>query len=226
MGAGIGKRFGQILVVIVVQAAALFLAFGGIRWGAAWLYLGLYVAFIALTARVVLRVNPGVVAERAEVRPGAKEWDLRIGLVMAVCSLGILVVAGLDRRLDWSAVASPPAQLLGLAAFILGNALFDWAMASNPFFSTVVRIQKERGHVVVTAGPYRYVRHPGYVGQSIAALATPLLLGSRWGLVPAVLLLGVILLRTSLEDRTLRAELPGYGEYARRVRYRLVPGLW
>lgn len=230
MGASIGKRLVQMLELLIVQALALFLPFGGIRWPEAWLYLGLYVAFVAAAAVVVLRVNPGVIAERAQVKPGAKNWDLRIGRLMAIFSLGILVVAGLDRRFGWSAdwlrLVRPTAQILGTALFIAGYALFDWAMASNPFFSAVVRIQKERGHVAVTGGPYRFVRHPGYMGQSLAALVTPLLLGARWGGVPAVLLVAVIVVRASLEDRTLRAELPGYQEYAQRVRYRILPGVW
>ena len=113
-----------------------------------------------------------------------------------------------------------------LAAAALSMALVTWSMASNRFFSSYVRIQKDRGHVVASGGPYRYVRHPGYVGMLGFGLATPLILGSVWALIPAGLTLVVVVVRTALEDRTLQRELEGYQAYAQRVRYRLVPGLW
>jgi protein-S-isoprenylcysteine O-methyltransferase Ste14 len=117
-------------------------------------------------------------------------------------------------------------QIVALIYMILGFGLFAWAMAANPFFSTAVRVQQDRGQTVVTNGPYRYVRHPGYLGMIVFSLATPLMLASLWALVPAVLLTVGIVSRTSLEDGVLKGGLEGYGEYARRVRYRLVPGIW
>ena len=114
----------------------------------------------------------------------------------------------------------------GLLLTLLGYALFLWAMASNAFFAEGVRIQEERGHTVATGGPYRYVRHPGYVGAIVAQLATPLLLESPWAVIPSAGSAGLYVLRTCLEDRTLVEELPGYREYARRVRCRLLPGVW
>jgi protein-S-isoprenylcysteine O-methyltransferase Ste14 len=116
--------------------------------------------------------------------------------------------------------------LLGLLGYALGNLIFSWSMASNPYFSGVVRIQEERGHTVAMGGPYRIVRHPGYVGYILFTLSTPLALGSLWGFVPAVLASLGMVVRTGLEDRTLREELAGYKDYARRVRYRLLPGVW
>jgi protein-S-isoprenylcysteine O-methyltransferase Ste14 len=107
-----------------------------------------------------------------------------------------------------------------------GMLLVSWAMASNKFFSTTVRIQDDRGQTVTSSGPYRLVRHPGYVGFLVSNLATPLLLGSLWALIPAVVLEALVVVRTALEDRTLQAELGGYRDYARRVRYRLLPGVW
>jgi protein-S-isoprenylcysteine O-methyltransferase Ste14 len=109
---------------------------------------------------------------------------------------------------------------------ILGSALSVWAMASNRFFSGTVRIQRDRGHTVVDGGPYGLVRHPGYLAWCISAPAIPLMLGSLWALIPALLGLCALVLRTSLEDKTLREELPGYEGYAQRVRYRLLPGVW
>jgi protein-S-isoprenylcysteine O-methyltransferase Ste14 len=118
------------------------------------------------------------------------------------------------------------AFILGVGIAVLSAALIAWAMRSNKFFSSVVRIQKDRGHVVVSSGPYRFVRHPGYTGISAFTLATPLILNSLWAFVPAVLTAAVSGLRTFLEDRTLHNELEGYPDYARKVRYRLVPGIW
>lgn len=117
-------------------------------------------------------------------------------------------------------------QLIALVLLVLGYALFSWAMASNPFFSTLVRIQGERGHAVASAGPYRIVRHPGYVGWIILSIATPLMLGSLWGVMPGGLSALLMAVRTALEDKTLLAELDGYQDYAQTVRYRLLPGVW
>jgi len=139
---------------------------------------------------------------------------------------GMLLVAGFDDRWGWSPRLAVAVQVAGFAAVALGDVLFAWAMASNQFFSSVVRIQQDRGHTVQTGGPYRFVRHPGYVGTIVPALATPLALGSLWAFIPAALLSAVIVVRTALEDKTLQDELAGYAEYAQRTRYRLLPGVW
>jgi protein-S-isoprenylcysteine O-methyltransferase Ste14 len=135
-------------------------------------------------------------------------------------------VAGLDQRYGWSSGIEPVAQIGAMLLVIAGHALVVWATGVNAYFSQVVRIQTERGHTVISSGPYRYVRHPGYVGGILVTLAAPLLLGSAWALIPGVLGALLLVVRTALEDRTLLQELAGYGEYAESVRYRLVPGLW
>jgi protein-S-isoprenylcysteine O-methyltransferase Ste14 len=119
--------------------------------------------------------------------------------------------------------------LLHITAFVitaLGYSLGTWATLVNRFFSAVVRIQRDRGHTVVSSGPYRLIRHPGYAGAVVTSLATPLLLGSLWALIPAVLAVCTLIIRTALEDRTLQEELEGYHDYTARVRYRLLPGVW
>jgi protein-S-isoprenylcysteine O-methyltransferase Ste14 len=141
-------------------------------------------------------------------------------------SLVIMLVAGLNFRFGWPPAVALWVQLLALAVLVLGFASGTWAMFANRFFSGIVRIQADRGHSVVSAGPYCYVRHPGYVSAIIGNLSMPLALGSVWALIPAVITVVLIVVRTALEDRTLRAELPGYAEYAQRVRYRLLPGVW
>ncbi|TEU16366.1 MAG: isoprenylcysteine carboxylmethyltransferase family protein, partial [Anaerolineales bacterium] len=178
---------------------------------------------------VLIPTNPDLVVERAQSR-GKRDLDRALAGVMALYGpAGICIVAGLDVRFGWSACATgiPPALLIAaLAIAVLGSLLTTWAMASNRFFYGVLRIAKDRGHTVATSGPYRYVRHPGYVGAIAFDLATPLILGSPWALIPAGLTTCIIILRTVLEDRTLQDELDGYQDYAGQVRYRLLPGVW
>jgi len=140
--------------------------------------------------------------------------------------VAIALVAGFDLRYGWQPEVSPLVQGAGALAVVFGYAVVLWAMATNRFFSGVVRIQEERGHTVVGHGPYALVRHPGYVGVSLAALGAPLMLGSAWALIPAAATIVVIVVRTAYEDRTLVRDLAGYEAYARRVRYRLLPGIW
>ena len=135
-------------------------------------------------------------------------------------------MAGLDTRYGWSPRLLPGLQVGALAAAALGNLLSIWATAVNRFYGRFVRIQRERGHVVISDGPYRYIRHPGYVGQIIFSLASALALGSLWALIPGGLFAALLVLRTALEDRTLQEELEGYREYTRRVPDRLIPHVW
>jgi len=136
------------------------------------------------------------------------------------------LVAGLDARFGWTHALGVTWHVAGAVALAVGFGLTVWAMRANAYFSTVVRIQSERGHTVCRHGPYRYVRHPGYVGYALQSLAIPFLLGSWWALLPAFAAIVAMVIRTALEDRMLQAELPGYREYAREVRCRLVPGIW
>ncbi|HEY6073427.1 MAG TPA: isoprenylcysteine carboxylmethyltransferase family protein, partial [Anaerolineales bacterium] len=118
-------------------------------------------------------------------------------------------------------------RIIGMLAAVLGNdILLVWAMVSNAFFVATVRIQTDRQQTVSSGGPYRYVRHPGYLGALLLHLGVPFMLNSLWALIPAILIALVLIVRTAMEDQTLHAELPGYKEYAQRVRYRLLPGVW
>lgn len=202
------RRVIQLAVMMVILAASLFLTSGRLDWAMAWVYLGLYVGGIAATGMVIER---DLVAERSRAGEGTKDWDRVLGsLSIFLVTPGALIVAGLDKRFGWSQLA-PGVQIVAIGFVILGSALSVWAMASNKFFSGTVRIQKDRGHVVVSDGPYGTVRHPGYLSWCISAPATPLMLGSLWGLIPALLGVCALVIRTSLEDRTLRrtAWLPG-----------------
>lgn len=218
------RRLLQVGIGVLILAASLFISSGRLDWIMGWVFLGVYVGGVAVNA---LGMSRELIAERAEMKADTKRWDRIIGpLSLLFWTPVSLIVAGLDVRFGWSSGITLLVYIIGLAALVFGYGLTLWAMMSNRFFATTVRIQKERGHTVVSSGPYQLVRHPGYLGFSIAALATPLLLGSWWAFVPAVLAVCMITIRTALEDRTLREELEGYESYSRRVRYRLLPGVW
>lgn len=221
------RRFAQIAFGIAVMVLCLFPVAGDWRWTMAWLLVALYAAGVTVTAAVLVPRNPELIAERSRSHRDAKGWDKPLAAVMALFGpMSIWLTAALDQRFGWSPGLPLPARAAGLAAAAVGYALVTWSMASNAFFSGHVRIQKERGHQVSAAGPYGYVRHPGYVGMLLMSLATPAILASRWAFIPAAATVAAGVLRTHLEDRTLRKELDGYEGYASRVRFRLVPGLW
>jgi protein-S-isoprenylcysteine O-methyltransferase Ste14 len=222
----IRRRLLQIIGLVVVQAVILFAAAGTLRWPSAWAYLVLYVGYLAVNATVLLRGHRALVAERSRVGEAAKGWDKRLGVVLSVAALAVLVVAGLDYRWSWAPPVALAVRTVAIALMLIGWGVFTWAMVSNPFFSTIVRIQTDRGHAVATGGPYRFVRHPAYVGYVVSGLSLPLVLGSWCALGPAIVLAAVMFVRTALEDRTLLGELSGYRDYAGRVRYRLLPGVW
>ncbi|MBI4879669.1 MAG: isoprenylcysteine carboxylmethyltransferase family protein [Planctomycetes bacterium] len=211
---------------VVLFWLLLFLPAGRLDWAEGWGFFAVNVAVVSLTAAWGWRRDPDLMRERnRRFAPNVKAWDKVILYTFSLLLCALFVVAGLDARFGWSSV--PPALKacgwLGLAlTFVLGC----WAMAVNTFLSCAVRIQSERGHAVVTRGPYCFVRHPLYAGVIVSAGAVPLLLGSWAALAPGGLIAVLFVLRTALEDRTLRRELPGYEDYARRVRFRLLPPLW
>jgi protein-S-isoprenylcysteine O-methyltransferase Ste14 len=211
---------------LAMFAAALFLPAGRFDWTAGWLYMGLLTAFMLANLVYLQRENPEVIRGRARLGAGTKGWDVAWSILFTPLFLAVYVVAGLDAGRHDGAAISGWLWLAGLAVFLPGALLFSWAMGENPFFEKTVRIQSDRGQRVVDTGPYRLVRHPGYLGFFGWILSTPLLLGSRWAFVPALLSIAGVVVRTALEDRTLTAELPGYAEYAKRTRHRLVPGIW
>jgi protein-S-isoprenylcysteine O-methyltransferase Ste14 len=211
---------------VVIMGVALFWSAGRIDWWPAWALIVLMLGWITATGIVILCINPDLLADRLGPRKGGKPWDLAIMSVIGVTTLVRLIVAGLDRRYGWTSGIPLAAQVAALVVSVLGYALVVWATASNAFFSQIVRIQSERDHSVATGGPYRYVRHPGYLGTVLYELAVPVLLASWWALVIGALNAILLLLRTALEDRTLQDELTGYDEYAHQVRYRLLPGIW
>ncbi len=223
---GILARGAQIGISLVIEVAILFGAAGRLDWTWAWLFLGLYVLAVAINASLMLRRSPEMIAEGGQAAI-TRTWDKIVSGLWALAQYLLLpLVAGLDARLFWSGELALGWHIAGALLFALGMAFFSWAMVTNAYFSTAVRIQSERGHTVCTTGPYHFVRHPGYSGTLLQSVGAALLLGSWWALIPALVAMGAIIARTALEDRTLQAELPGYAEYAQSVRYRLVPAVW
>ena len=208
------------------MGGALFWSAGQIGWWPAWASIAVMLAWITATAIVIFHFNPDLLAERLGPRKGAKPWDTAIMSMLGLVQLVRYIVAGLDQRYGWTGGFPLAAQIAALTVCVLGYALFVWATASNTFFSQIVRIQSERGHAVATGGPYHYLRHPAYFGAILYELAVPVLLASWWALIASGLSIILLILRTALEDRTLQTELTGYGDYARQVRYRLLPGIW
>lgn len=191
-----------------------------------WVYVGLLVADKVVAALILIPRHPELLADRARSE-GPRDLDRVLAGIMALFGPVVtLVVTGLDYRFGWSPQMPLAVQIGVVALAALGSLLTIWAMASNPHFYGVMRIDREGGHRVASAGPYRFVRHPGYDGAILFQLATPLILGSLWALVPAVLTACASIVRTALEDQTLQEEFDGYRAYAQRVRYRLVPGIW
>ena len=217
------KRMLQVVIQTLLIAAILFIASGRLDWGWAWAYLGVGVGILVINASVL---PPELIAERGQPKENVKDWDRVLAIFIIIPTLGTLIVIGLDERYGWSPQLAWGIHLTALAFLALGQGLFTWAMASNKFFSTAVRIQMDRSHAVASGGPYRYVRHPGYVGYIISWFATSLTLGSLWALIPAGLVMCLMVVRTALEDRTLLEELDGYQDYAAQVHYRLLPGIW
>jgi protein-S-isoprenylcysteine O-methyltransferase Ste14 len=224
---GIARWAGQMVAALVIFGAILFLAAGRLNWAVGWAYLGLNAFTQILSAIVLVRRQGEMLAERSQVRTGTKSWDRILAPAIVIAgTLAVLITAGLDTRFGWSGSIGAGLWSAGFIIAFLSQVFVLWAMASNPFFALTVRIQNDRGQTVISSGPYRLIRHPGYAGSVIYNLVIPLALGSWWTFIPAVLTAGLIIVRTGLEDRTLQAELPDYRTYAAQVGFRLLPGIW
>lgn len=222
-------RWVLLLLTYLSIPLILLVAGGDMWWWQAWVY-SVMIVVVGLGARIwAERRHPGLMMERLQFEnaPGIKPWDRVLSpLVSISVSFPLVIVAGLDHRYEWSPGFPLWLNLTGFILIGIGYTFASWAMAENRFFSSVVRIQSERGHVVCDSGPYRIVRHPGYAGNILPLPGIALALSSLWALIPALVAFILILIRTSLEDQALQEELPGYKDYARHVRYRLLPGIW
>jgi protein-S-isoprenylcysteine O-methyltransferase Ste14 len=209
----------------------LLLCGGDVAWWQAWVF-SLLIVVAGVGGRIwAERRHPGLLAEREramfEESGDVKPWDKVLSPLMAVSlTFPLVIVAGLDHRFGWPPAFPTWLNIIGLIMVMLGYFFAVWALVENRFFSSLVRIQTDRGHVVCDSGPYRIVRHPGYAGNILPLPGIVLALGSVWTLIPAMVALIVSVIRTALEDRTLQEELPGYLDYSRRVRYKLIPGIY
>lgn len=214
------------VVTILVFVAILFLPAGRLDWWEGWTF---FLVFLISTSTFVIwmrRKDPELISERSQPGKNVERWDRIIMSIYTILLIIMLIVAGIDSgRLDLS---SPPLflRIAGWSGLAISMFIVAWTMSSNTFLSEMVRIQDDRGHVVIRQGPYRYIRHPMYVGVILAIISTPLVLGSFWALIPAGMIVTLFIVRTYLEDITLKEKLSGYTDYADQVRYRLIPGIW
>ncbi len=197
----------------------------GIGWWKGWLILAVFLLQIAIAAIYIWRTNPDLFIARSRMQKGTKGWDRVVFYSLQVVLLAEFPVAALDDRCPWSSTAAW-VIVVGYVLFTAGMVGCFWVLSVNRFAEMSVRIQTERGHKVIDTGPYAVVRHPMYVASFLLFPGIALALGSLWALIPASLACVILVVRTVLEDRTLQRELDGYKEYASRVRYRLIPGLW
>lgn len=217
------RRMGQLAVVDLLTGVFLFAGAGTIHWLYAWIYVALC-WLVTLSAPFVSPLE--IMAERGSKKENVEKWDKVIVKLLALSGFSIYLIAGLDFRMRLTSELSMALHICAIFVFLAGFALMVWAMCSNRFFSTAVRIQFDRGHEVCIRGPYKYIRHPGYLGMIVYYLATPIFLGSFWAMIPAIMTMLLFIVRTALEDRTLIQKLPGYQEYTIRTLYRLIPGVW
>ena len=223
----IRRMLGAMVVYLTYTSLSFFVAYGSMVWTVAWLVLAVSVFYYISLLVLGLKYSPEVLKERAtSLRAAGDSWDRFIFPAYILSTIVLNIVAGLDAgRFGWSAVPVI-VQYLAFPFVLCTYALPIWAVLSNPFASVVARIQDERGHQVISKGPYRYVRHPMYTSSLIYGISFPLFLGSWWAYIPGAIVIVLFIVRTALEDRMLRQQLPGYREYAQRVPYRLVPGIW
>lgn len=214
------------LITNVVFTAILFVCSGRIDYTQGWIFLSGNV-LTTLMNFFTIRKNSELINERSKLGEGIKSWDKLLLGLSAVTYLIIIVISGLDSgRFLWTTSFSWIISISGVVIMIIGQVLFLTARSQNNFFSSVMRIQKERGHVVCDTGLYKTVRHPGYLGMILSLTGLPLITTSIWSIIPTLIAIILLLIRTSLEDKTLKMELDGYVEYSEKTRYRLIPLIW
>jgi protein-S-isoprenylcysteine O-methyltransferase Ste14 len=220
----------SLIVRLSLFAVALMWPAGTWRWWEAWVLVGLWAAFVVAAIIFLLRHDPALLAERMKLMPlqkGQKIWDKMLLSLLFIAGIGLYIIPGFDVvRYKWSQPLPVWMEVLAMVIHLPCFMFLGWVMRENTFLSLVVKIDDERGHHVITTGPYALVRHPMYTAVIVLLFAVPVALGSRFGLIPTALLSVLMIVRTHFEDRTLHAELPGYPEYAKQTHYRLIPGIW
>jgi len=217
----------RLPLFIILQAAILFVSAGRIDMPRAWIYVVAIIIYYPTFLLLVYKHNPELIYQRAcGTRRGTKPWDRVLMPTVVIIPYIQLAVIGLDVGRFQLSSLSTHFTVLGLMLLVIAATLIIWAMVTNPYFEPTVRIQEDRGHLVITTGPYKIMRHPGYLSGILWPISTSFITGSVFGLIPAGIVILLFIIRTWLEDKMLMSELNGYAEYARRVKYRLFPGLW
>ena len=218
-----------LLVSTLLFPVLLFLLAGTLNWEMAWIYCVTTVVTGLGSRLIVWKKNPGTLTERAKFTEHddmvKKDRKLVLGIGL-VGPLTLIIISGLDYRFNWTNAFDIKAQWIAAVVFVFGYLFSSWAFLENRFFSSIIRVQKERGQHVIQNGPYSLVRHPGYAGVVFADLVFPVMLNSVWAILPALFSVGILIYRTNLEDDFLQDELEGYADYSGKVRYRLLPGIW
>ena len=213
------------ILMPIMLIVLLFLLAGRWDYWQGWVYIILNTVVLTLMATLFTK-DRGLIEERLNPKQGIKSWDRVYFSITAPLYFIALIVAGLDARFGWSSDMPASIYWSSVALYLLGQGIFVWARYTNRYFSSVVRIQTDRGQTICKEGPYRYIRHPGYLGGFLFTVTMGLMLGSWWAFIPQFIAALMLIPRTILEDRTLQAELPGYQDYIRETPYRLVPGIW
>ena len=211
---------------IIVMGAALFWSAGTIGWWSAWAALGVMLGWMIAMAILTIMIHPEMLLKRLGPQRGTKQWDISLLSLISIVQLVKYIVAGLDHRNHWTNNSAISAQLFALVLCILGYSLFVWAASSNRAFSQIVHIDSTGRQEVACKGPYKYLRHPGYLGAIAYEIAVPVLLSSLFALLIGIVTVSLFVVRTATEDSSLRKELEGYKEYSRQVQYRIIPKIW
>ena len=220
------KLIFKSIFFLVVIIAITFITAGSIKYWQGWIYNGLNVFFTILSL-IVLWDKKDLITERLNPGKGMKKWDKMFLILSTPVYFSILIISVLDGcRFDWEPQVLLSVIISAIVVYVAGQTIILWAKQVNRFFSSVVRIQTDRGHTVCKDGPYKFIRHPGYFGGLLFTIVTPLVFGSFWGLIPTIVAIILLFVRTYLEDKTLQAELPGYVEYTKEVKFKLLPGIW
>ena len=224
--AGIRYIF-RIHVLLLIQAIIFFYSAGHLAIPRAWLFFVIGLIYYPVSTAIIYKKNPELINRRGENKPDTKLWDrILTPLYFLIGYFLTVALAGMDvGRFHWTYLG-PSYILLGIFLYTMGGIINTWAMITNPYYESMVRIQKEGDHAVITSGPYRYIRHPGYCAGIIWTASIPLIIGSAAGFIPGIIGILILVLRTSLEDRTLQKELPGYTGYTQRVTKKLFPYIW
>jgi protein-S-isoprenylcysteine O-methyltransferase Ste14 len=217
----------QTAVLPLLLGMTLFIPAATLDWPLAWALMSVYVGGMFLTNLWLIAYHPGLARERLIIPRSSERWDLQLLRITNVLLLGVMFpLSGLDHRFEWSPPIPSVISLLALLLFAIMFLFMGWSMSVNDYFSSAIRLQSNRGQTVATGGPYRVLRHPGYLAMIIQFLAIPVVLGSVWSMIPALAIGAVYVYRTIREDELLLGSLPEYAEYVRRVRSRLIPGIW